>query len=56
MHLVLNFPLDGIVIDHFYSVPAECFRHFSSFKLFLRCRNYIELDIGPTDKLDFATK
>ena len=32
MHLVLNLSLDGIVIDHLYSVPAEIFRHFSSFQ------------------------
>ena len=34
MHLVLNLPLDGIVIDHFYSVPAgfySIFPHFSDF-------------------------
>ena len=28
----LNFPLDGIVIDHFYSAPAGFFRHFFSFQ------------------------
>ena len=28
MHLVLNLPLDGIVIDHYYSVTAEFFPVF----------------------------
>ena len=34
MHSVLNFPLDGIVIGHFYSVPVEFFRNFSHFSEF----------------------
>ena len=48
MHLVLNLPLDGIVIDHIYSVSAEDF--FSEFSLisviFLKRRNCTEFFIS----------
>ena len=41
MHLVFNFPLDGIVIDHFYSVPAGFLRNFPHFSdLFKMCKLY----------------
>ena len=43
IHLVLNLPLDGIIINHFYSGPAEYLAFFLISVIFLKCRNYIEL-------------